>query len=297
MIKISLFTLLVLMFNTGIAAATEADKDKPAYQLFTAKGKQVKYSKMLDELQKADVVLFGEQHNDPIAHWLQLEVAKDLHKAHHQPFAIGAEMFEADVQLVLNEYLSGQVAENNFEQESRPWNNYKTDYRPVVRFAKKMSIPFVATNVPRRYAAMVSGGSLKALEHVSADAKRYIAPLPVQVDMDLPGYKNMLAMFGNGTHGNTKSENIVQAQALKDATMAHFILQQVNNGKKMLHLNGAYHSDNFEGIGWYLKQGNPQLKTMTITTVLQEDLDKLTEEHKQKADFILVVPATMTRTY
>src|SRR5690606_8309176 len=194
-------------------------------------------------------------------------------------------------------YLSGQVAENNFEQESRPWNNYKTDYRPVVRFAKEVSIPFIATNVPRRYAAMVSAGSLKALENVSADAKRYIAPLPVQVDMDLPGYKNMLAMFGNSTHGNTKSENIVQAQALKDATMAHFILQQVSSGRKMLHLNGAYHSDNFEGIGWYLKQGNPQLKTMTITTVLQEDLDKLTDEHRQKADFILVVPASMTRTY
>ncbi|SIR32014.1 ChaN family lipoprotein [Pontibacter lucknowensis] len=297
MMRFSLLTLLLLMFTTGIATASETDKDKPAYQLFTAKGKQVKYGKMLEELQKADVVLFGEQHNDPIAHWLQLEVAKDLHKAHQQRFTIGAEMFEADVQLVLNEYLSGQVAEKNFEQESRPWNNYQTDYKPVVRFAKEMSIPFVATNVPRRYAAMVSGGSLKALEHVSADAKRYIAPLPVQVDMDLPGYKNMLAMFGKGTHGNTKSENIVQAQALKDATMAHFILQQVNKGKKMLHLNGAYHSDNFEGIGWYLKQGNPQLRTMTITTVLQEDLDKLTEEHKQKADYILVVPSSMTRTY
>jgi uncharacterized iron-regulated protein len=295
MIKYSLLILLFLMFTTGIAAAN--DKDKPAYQLFTAKGKQVKYGKMLDELQKADVVLFGEQHNDPIAHWLQLEVAKDLHKVHQQSFAIGAEMFEADVQLVLNEYLSGQVAENNFEQESRPWNNYKTDYRPVVRFAKEVSIPFIATNVPRRYAAMVSGGSLKALEKVSEDAKRYIAPLPMHVDMNLPGYKNMLAMFGNSTHGNTKSENIVQAQALKDATMAHFILQQVNSGIKMLHLNGAYHSDNFEGIGWYLKQGNPKLKTLTITTVLQEDLEKLSEENKQKADFILVVPASMTRTY
>jgi uncharacterized iron-regulated protein len=293
--KYSLLTLLLLMFTTGIAAAN--DKDKPAYQLFTAKGKQVKYGKMLDELQKADVVLFGEQHNDPIAHWLQLEVAKDLHKVHQQNFAIGAEMFEADVQLVLNEYLSGQVAENNFEQESRPWPNYKTDYKPVLRFAKEAGIPFIATNVPRRYAAMVSGGSLKALENVSEDAKRYIAPLPVQVDMNLPGYKNMLSMFGNSTHGNTKSENIVQAQALKDATMAHFILQQVSSGKKMLHLNGAYHSDNFEGIGWYLKQGNPQLKTLTITTVLQENLDKLSEENKQKADFIIVVPASMTRTY
>ncbi|MDX5421187.1 MAG: ChaN family lipoprotein [Hymenobacteraceae bacterium] len=277
--------------------ASAQKQDKPAYRLFTKEGKSITYRKMLDELQKADVVLFGEQHNDPIAHWLQLEVAKDLHQAHKQSFVLGAEMFEADVQLVLDEYLAGQAPENNFEQEARPWLNYKTDYKPLVRYAREEGVPFIATNVPRRYAAMVSGGGLEALDNVSADAKRFIAPLPIQVEMSLPGYNNMLAMFGNSTHGNAKSMNIVKAQALKDATMAHFILQQVNKGRKMLHFNGAYHSDNFEGIGWYLKQGQPQIKTLTITNVLQEDLDKVTEENQAKADFILVVPASMTRTY
>lgn len=292
--RLFLLVLLLLMIMTATSAQ---DKEKPAYRLFNKKGKAISYGKMLKELQEADVVLFGEQHNDPIAHWLQLEVAKDLYQAHQKNFAIGTEMFEADVQLVLNEYLIDQVPEANFEQEARPWPNYKTDYKPVLRYAKEMKIPVVATNVPRRYAAMVSGGSLKALDTVSEAAKRFIAPLPVQVDMNLPGYKGMLSMFGSGTHGNTKSENIVQAQALKDATMAHFILQQVEQGKQLLHLNGAYHSDNFEGIGWYLKQGKPDVKTFTITTVLQDDLEKLSEENRSKADFIIVVPSSMTRTF
>ncbi|MCC9166148.1 ChaN family lipoprotein [Pontibacter harenae] len=291
----SFLSLLLLMIVT--ASTSAQDKEKPAYKLFNKQGKGVNYGKMLQELQKADLVLFGEQHNDPIAHWLQLEVAKDLYQVHQQNFAIGAEMFEADVQLVLNEYLAGQVPESNFEQEARPWPNYKTDYKPIVKYAKENKIPFVATNVPRRYAAMVSNGSLTALATVSEDAKHFIAPLPVTVDMTLSGYKNMLSLFGGSTHGNTKSINIVQAQALKDATMAHFILLQVSSGKKMLHLNGGYHSDNFEGIGWYLKQQNPQLKIATISTVQQEDVEKLSEEHKAKADFILVVSASMTRTY
>ncbi|MEJ8756217.1 ChaN family lipoprotein [Pontibacter sp. H259] len=286
--------LILLLFMT---ATTVFAQDKPAYQLFTKDGKEVTYSKMLDALEKADVVLFGEQHNDPIAHWLQLEVAKDLHKAHQQKLSIGAEMFETDVQLVLDEYLSGKVAENNFEQEARPWPNYKTDYKPVVKFAKEAGIPFVATNVPRRYAAMVAAGSLKALDNLATDAKKLLAPLPIVVDMNLPGYKNMLSMFGGSTHGNTKAENIMQAQALKDATMAHVILGQVTKGTKLLHLNGAYHSDNYEGIGWYLKQKQPNLKVTTITTVTQQDVSKLTNEHKSKADFILVVPDTMTKTY
>jgi len=292
--RLFLLVLLLLMIMTATSAQ---DKEKPAYRLFNKKGKAISYGKMLKELQEADVVLFGEQHNDPIAHWLQLEVAKDLYQAHQKNFAIGTEMFEADVQLVLNEYLIDQVPEANFEQEARPWPNYKTDYKPVLRYAKEMKIPVVATNVPRLYATMVSGGSLKALDTVSEAAKRFIAPLPVQVDMNLPGYKGMLSMFGSGTHGNTKSENIVQAQALKDATMAHFILQQVEQGKQLLHLNGAYHSDNFEGIGWYLKQGKPDVKTFTITTVLQDDLEKLSEENRRKADFIIVVPSSMTRTF
>ncbi|ARS36339.1 ChaN family lipoprotein [Pontibacter actiniarum] len=292
--KHSLFTLF---FLTVTVLAMAQKNDKPAYRLFTREGKSISYGKMLDELQKADVVLFGEQHNDPIAHWMQLELAKDLHQLKPQSFAIGAEMFEADVQLVLDEYLAGQVPEKNFEQESRPWPNYATDYRPVIRYAREQNIPVAATNVPRRYAAMVSGGSLSALEGVSEDAKKYMAPLPVAVDMELPGYKNMLAMFGGGTHGNTKSLNIVQAQALKDATMAHFILEQVKQGRQVLHLNGAYHSDNFEGIGWYLKQAKPGVKTRTITTVLQQDLAKLAAENREKADFILVVPESMTRTF
>ncbi|AKD02175.1 ChaN family lipoprotein [Pontibacter korlensis] len=291
------YNFLTLLFIAITTIAMAQKKDKPAYRLFTAEGKSISYGKMLNELEKADVVLFGEQHNNPIAHWLQLELAKDLHQANTGKFAIGAEMFETDVQLVLNEFLAGQVPEKNFEQESRPWPNYATDYRPIVRYAQEQKLPFIATNVPRRYAAMVSGGSLAALESLSEEAKKYIAPLPITVDMKLSGYKNMLSMFGSSTHGNTKSLNIVQAQALKDATMAHFILGQVRQGRQVLHLNGAYHSDNFEGIGWYLKQEQPQLNTLTITTVTQESVESLANEHKKKADFILVVPATMTKTY
>ena len=288
--------LVLALIMTALNVSAQ-NKDKPAYQLYTKSGKSIKYGKMLEDLEEAEVVLFGEQHNDPIAHWLQLEVAKDLHKKHNLNLALGAEMFEADVQLVLNEYLSGLIPENNFEQESRIWTNYKTDYKPLVRYAKDNNLIFAATNVPRRYAAAVAAGSLTALDNLSADAKRYMAPLPITVDAELPGYKNMMAMFGSSAHSNSKAKNIVQAQALKDATMAHFILGQLSNGKKVLHFNGAYHSDNFEGIGWYLKQARPALKAKTITTVQQDDLDKLSDEHKGKADFILVVPSSMTRTY
>ncbi|CAN5915319.1 ChaN family lipoprotein [soil metagenome] len=292
--------LLLLMTATAFSApafsAPAQDKDKPAYRIFTKAGKASSYAKMLAGLQEPEVVLFGELHNDPIAHWLQLELARDLHRAYGAQLVIGAEMFETDVQLVLDEFLAGQIPEANFEQEARPWPNYKTDYRPLVRFAKEKSIPFVATNVPRRYAALVAKEGLAALAPLSAEAKRLMAPLPITVDLQLPSYQKMLTMFGPETH-SSKKEQVVQAQALKDATMASFILRQLLPGRKLLHLNGGYHSDYFEGIGWYLRQAQPQLRFATITTVQQDDLSSLAEEHRGKADFIIVVPTGMTRTH
>jgi uncharacterized iron-regulated protein len=274
-----------------------AMKDKPAYQLFSADGKSQDYDKMLNELVKADVVLFGEQHNDSIAHALQLQLTKDLFKSHQQQLVLGAEMFETDVQLVLNEYLEGKIPERNFEAESRPWGNYASDYKPLVNFAKENKLKFIATNVPRRYAAAVANYGVENLANFSPEAQKLIAPLPFKIDYELPGYKNMLTMFGGSHADNGKGNKMVAAQALKDATMAHFILKNLQPGQKMLHFNGSYHSDNFEGIYWYLKQQKPDLKIATISTVSQESLKKLEKENLKKAGFILVVPEYAKKSY
>ena len=156
---------------------------------------------------------------------------------------------------------------------------------------------FVATNVPRRYAAVVAASGVNGLNDLTPQAKQFMAPLPLVVDYELPGYKKMMGMFGGSHGGGDKGKQIVAAQALKDATMAHFIAENLKNNQKMLHYNGAFHSDFHDGIYWYLKQRNPQLKVLTISTVWQEDLKKLEKENEKKADFVLVVPTSMTKTY
>lgn len=97
--------------------------------------------------------------------------------------------------------------------------------------------------------------------------------------------------------GDHASENFPKAQAIKDATMANSILKNYIQGYRFIHYHGTYHSDNYEGILWYLKTENPDLKYLTISTVSQKDLKKLEKEHLQKADFILVVDDNMTTTY
>lgn len=271
--------------------------DKPAYVLYDSEGRKVKYEKMIQAVSNADVVFFGELHDNPIAHWLEYEVTADLYKIAGERLVQGAEMFEADNQLLLDEYLSAAYESDKFEAEAKLWKNYKTDYKPLVEFAKKNSLPFIATNVPRRYASVVSKKGLEALEQLPAEARNYIAPLPIFYDPEVKSYKDMLEMVGMPGMGGKPNENFPKAQAIKDATMAHFILKNLEPGKIFIHYNGSYHSDNYLGIIYYLKRERPDIKVATIATVLQADTASLSTEFNGTADYLVVIPETMTRTY
>ncbi|UZR92755.1 ChaN family lipoprotein [Chondrinema litorale] len=272
------------------------ENQTPAYQLFNKEGKTVNFEDISKKLAEADIVLFGELHNNPICHWLQLRTTKKLFEAHGENLILAAEMFEKDDQLILNEYLKGKIQEKHLESEAKLWNNYQTDYAPLVNFAKDNKLKFIGSNIPRRYASLVSREGLEGLESLDKEAKKLIAPLPVKVDLALPGYKNMLEMMG--THGgNAQAENFAKAQAIKDATMANSILENMDKNQHTLHFNGAYHSNNFEGIMWYLQQAKPKLKIVTISSVEQESVESLEEKNLQLADYIIVIPSDMTKTY
>jgi len=283
-------TFLLLTF----AALVAFKSDKPAYLLFNKEAKTVKYEKMLKVLEEADIVFFGELHNNPICHWLQLEITKDLFESKAEQLVLGAEMFETDNQLLIDEYLNEDIKQSNFEKEVRLWNNYKTDYKPLLEFAKSNGLYFVATNIPRRYASLVSNKGFEGLDSLSVEAKNYIAELPISYDGELSGYKDMLEMMKDMPHANN---NIPKAQAAKDATMAEFILKNWKEGELFLHYNGAYHSNDYQGIVWYLLQANPNLKIITISSVEQKDVKELDEDYLNLADFILVTPESMTKTY
>lgn len=271
--------------------------DKPAYQIFNKTGQIVSYDSMIQELTEAEVVLFGEVHNDALVHWLELQVAQDLYNQDSN-VVLGFEMLEADNQLIINEYLTGVVEERHFTQEAKLWDNHATDYQPLINWAKEKNTSVIATNIPRRYASLVSREGIDQLDSLLEEAKQWIAPLPVSIDMELPGYQNMLSMMGGMQgHGGMSGENMVQAQAIKDATMAHFIVQNLPHDGVFIHYNGSYHSDNFEGIGWYLQQQQPELSIKTISCIELPSLDSLNEDAQGLADFIIVTPTDMTKTY
>jgi len=111
-------------------------------------------------------------------------------------------------------------------------------------------------------------------------------------DENLPGYVNMMKMMGDHA-----SPNMPKAQASKDATMAYFIQKNVKENSIFIHFNGTYHSDNFDGICWYLKKYIPEVQILTIATIEQSDLEKIPAEEHNKADYILVIDEDVTKTH
>jgi hypothetical protein len=277
-----LFLFLTVSFSSF-------SQEKKAFILFDKKGKITTYKRLLKASAKADIVLFGEYHNNPIAHWLQLELIKDLEPK--RSLILGAEMFERDNQKELNTYLQGTINQKALDSLARLWNNYKTDYKPLVDFALNKKIPFIATNIPRKYASLVYKKGLQVLDTLPIKEKQWIVSLPMKYDGTLSQYQKMRKMMAH------MGENLPIAQAIKDATMAETILRDRREGSLFVHFNGSYHSDFYQGIYWYLQQENPHLQILTITTLTQSDLKKLNKEAYGQADFILVVDEDMTTTF
>lgn len=259
-----------------------------AYALYDGQGKATTYAAMLDTMAGAEVVFFGELHNDAVAHWLELSVATALADRFGPHLALGAEMLERDQQLIVDEYLAGTIRSQDLTGGTKLWPNW-ADYAPLLDLAKARKLPFVASNVPRRYAALLSRDGWPALERLSSPAKALFAQLPVTVDTSLPGYQEILKM---DTHGaKIKPELMVAAQALKDATMAESIHRAMPQGGCLLHFNGAYHSNGREGILWYLKRLRPGLRAVTLNTVQAAEVTRFPGEAKGTADFVLVTAA------
>ena len=197
----------IAFFSVITISTIAIAQSKPAYVLYNAKGKKISYKKMLQTIVQKDMVMIGEFHNNPISHWMELEITKDCGAS--RKLVLGAEMFEQDNQQALDQYLQGNFSAKWLDSNARLWKNYPTDYAPLVNYAKENKLAFAASNVPRRYASMVFRGGFEALDTLPANQKAWIAPLPIAYDSTLPGYKNMISMMGS--HG---SSTIAKAQAI-----------------------------------------------------------------------------------
>jgi uncharacterized iron-regulated protein len=289
----ALLISLVLTLSTVCQALSQNE----IYQFFDAEGNKTSYREMLEDLQTAEILFFGELHNDPIGHYFQTRLLKDLYASKKDGLILGMEMFEADDQLKLDEYIQGLISQKSFETEARLWTNYSTDYKSIIEYAKENKIKVVGTNVPRRYASALYQNGFDMLQNLNQEQKKLMVPLPFPIDRSLSTYQPL--DMANPMHGNANQKKyLLESQALKDATMAHRIESYFEEGKTFLHINGSYHSDYREGIVHYLGLGSVKNKSIKIISVKKEKIiHTFNPENANLADYILQVAEDMNTSY
>lgn len=244
---------------------------RPPVQPFTGRGAAASLDAIVDAAAQADVVFLGENHDDSVGHVVQAELFRRLHARYGaaRPVVLSLEMFETDVQTVLDEYLAGLIPETHFLRASRPWDNYARDYRPLVEHAKANGLPVLAANAPRRYANMVSRGGPEALNGLSSYAQvAWLAPLPFP--RPTAAYQAKWdALMGGAAHGAPTQgpSNTLMAQSLWDATMAWRMAQALSErpGALVVHLVGAFHSERGSGTPDALRFYRPAARPLVVT--------------------------------
>lgn len=267
-----------------------------AFQIFDSKGKPVKYAQMESKALNNQIILFGEFHDNPISHWLQFELTKGMYNKVGANLILGFEMFEQDQQQSLNNYLAGNISDKLLKDSLRLWPNYSTDYAPLIDFAKKNNLKCIADNVQRKYANLLFRKGRQALDTLPSQILSQMASSNFEVDTNLSQYAALRSMETHMPPG-MGSGFMLESQAFKDATMAKFICKALQTDSYLIHFNGAYHSDFHQGIMWYIQKEKPEIKILTISTVTQENIKTLDKEHLGRADFIICVPESMTRTH
>jgi uncharacterized iron-regulated protein len=252
----------------ALAAPAALAVEAPPDLLATHAGdRHLSWDDALQSLARADVAFLGEQHDDPATHRLERDLLEALHRTPGKPLTLSLEMFERDVQPTLDAYLQGRIPEAEFLAKSRPWPNYATDYRPLIEYAKAQGIPVIAANVPRRLAARVAKEGIAVLTTLPPDERRWAAP-----DPDCPlgrlWERFRETIMGHPGVGEAEVARMYQAQCLKDATMATAIAEAMAEApRRVLHVNGAFHSDEGLGVPEQLRRLAPSLEQRVATIV------------------------------
>ena len=301
------------------AGAAPAQAPEAHYRAFDSKGRPVRVEEITASLDGADVLIVGETHNDPVAHLLEAELLRRADEAFgpsspkRRTVALSLEMFERDVQTVLDEYVGGLIQERHFLLSSRPWSNYQTDYRPLVEYAREHHLPVIAANAPARYVSRVSNLGPDSLRELSAAAKAWLPPLPLPPASE--AYASKFNSFMRGASGGgaqprqpaaTPAQanphggaHLLEAQALRDASMAYSVADFLKRRRDALvvQVNGTFHSEERLGVPEQLAHYRPKARVVVVTILPDEGFPAFDAGRLGRlGDFVIITDPAIPRS-
>jgi uncharacterized iron-regulated protein len=183
--------------------------------------------RLLQKIQRANIIYLGETHDSLADHHAQLGIVESLQRGNPR-LAIALEMFQKPYQSALNGYLSGTLSETELLEQTQYKKRWGFDwefYAPILRFAKAKRIPVLALNTPTEITRKVARSGLDSL---GADDFKWIPPRS-EIDLSSASYRKRILetyeSFHQGKGNSDGFERFFQAQVLWDETMAGAIAQ------------------------------------------------------------------------
>lgn len=302
----SLFLLFSCLFLFGMTYIKAQVTDKN-YRIYSVKlSKEISINEIIEDMKNADVLFYGEEHNDSVTHYLESKIFESLFQKYQNNLALSMEMFERDVQPVMNEYLTSEIREKNFKKDARAWSNYR-DYRPMVELCKVNKLDVVCANAAGRYSNLTGRKGQKALMALPIESKKFFAPLPY--DTASGKYYDKLMGLSHDPNDTAKKAapvmgmggfNLVMAQSLWDATMAYSISEylKLNKTKKVFQVNGRFHSDEGFAIVTQLKKYSPKTRMLIISSSSDDSFPNIKwDNYKNLGDYIIITDPQVPKTY
>jgi uncharacterized iron-regulated protein len=311
--KVMILLLTLVISATGIVAAQEppdtmSTAEGVDFRVFRSDGTEAALDDVLKAMDGVEVVLIGEEHGNRVGHAIEerlLSGALDRYRPSAGTWVtLSLEMFERDIQYVLDEYLTGQITELHFLESARPWEDYAVRYRPLIELARAEGIPVVAANAPRRYVNRVTREGPGSLETLGPLARFFLPPLPYpgpSVEYRAQWDEIMAAAMQAAAeaHGDTAdvrdyagSENALQAQALWDASMGHAIADALGvvPGRLLLHFAGSFHVERGTGIAERIEDYRPGTRVLSVVmTQVEGDVPEWDgAAHAGLGDFVIL---------
>lgn len=303
MMRVSLlitFSLLTAALAPLCGFAQREQKPSSPFRIYASSGKAATLEEIVNAMGQSEVIFIGETHTDPVAHQIELQLLESAAARYGlraggggaREVVLSMEMFERDVQTALDEYLTGLILERQLLSDTRPWNNYQSDYRPLIEFARSNKLAVLAANAPARYANMVARSGRSSLAGLSAQARSWLAPLPYGEAgaAYAAKFNNVMGSMGGG-HGAGGMKNVLDAQVLRDATMAYAIYESLKARKRplVLHVTGLFHVEGGLGVPEHLKSYRPQTRMLVVAVVASASVTKLDAESLSRiGDFVVL---------
>ena len=299
--KVALLGIAALL-SFGQARVPEADAQitigEQHYRIYRGDGTAATMDELVKAVGAAEVTFIGEFHHDRVAHYLEEQL---LRRTWDARLALSLEMFERDVQCILDEYLAGLIVEKNLITDGRAWKNYPADYRPLVEFAKEKKMPVIAANAPKRYVDRVGRLGAGSLDQIEPEGRRFLPPLPYAKAS--AAYAAKFASIMKEHMGSASSQESagrsLEAQNLWDASMAYSIAEFMTThpGSRVLQVNGGFHTSERLGTVEHLLRYRPQTQVLVVAIFPDTGFPAFdADSMKGQGDFVVVTDPAVVPT-